>query len=304
MAIQWPLLIFSVLLGCASGIMVFLGIGELKGAFKKVRFPLALVALVLLVVGGIASAFHLGHPDRALYILGNMGSGLSRELFGVGYLFVVTLVYMVLSRKDFPGPTKVFGVLGLIGGVALPLIAGASYLMPARPAWDSFALPLMFLGTGLGMGFVLSAAFVYMKGDAVDRPFAFKLAGIGIICSVATMLIYIIWIAVAPHGDASRSLGRLAAGDLSVMFWLCVVIVGIIAPIVLYLLGRKDVDANAKGATASASSEVSGDGAAASSSKLSIASSLWVALACLVIGSVVLRVIMYVVATSVEQLIY
>lgn len=39
MAVQWPLLIFSVLLGASSGIMIFLGIGEIKGVFKKVRFP-------------------------------------------------------------------------------------------------------------------------------------------------------------------------------------------------------------------------------------------------------------------------
>ena len=39
MAVQWPLLIFSVLLGASSGIMIVLGIGEIKGVFKKVRFP-------------------------------------------------------------------------------------------------------------------------------------------------------------------------------------------------------------------------------------------------------------------------
>ena len=35
MAVQWPLLIFSVLLGASSGIMIFLGIGELKGASRR-----------------------------------------------------------------------------------------------------------------------------------------------------------------------------------------------------------------------------------------------------------------------------
>ena len=33
MDIQWPLLIFSVLLGVTSGCFVFLGVGELKGKF-------------------------------------------------------------------------------------------------------------------------------------------------------------------------------------------------------------------------------------------------------------------------------
>ena len=105
MAVQWPLLVFSVLLGASCGTLVFLGIGEIKGVFKKVRFPLAVCALVLLAVGGCASAMHLGHIDRAFYILGNMGSGLSKELFAVAFVGIMTLIYVILSRKDYPGPT-------------------------------------------------------------------------------------------------------------------------------------------------------------------------------------------------------
>ena len=307
MAVQWPLLIFSVLLGASSGVLVFLGIGEIRGTFKKVRFPLALIALVLLAVGGCASALHLGHIDRALYILGNVGSGLSKELFAVGFTGLMTLIYVILSRKDYPAPTKVFGILAALGGLVLPLVAGASYMMPARPAWDSFALPLMYLGTGLGMGFVLAAAFVFAKGDEADEKLALKLAGIGIVCSVAVMLIYVVWIAVAPYPDATRSIVRLAGGDLAVAFWLGVVVVGIGCPIALTVLARQSFAAK-PGEDADAVGGVEGSGAAtaapAAAAKLSTVNALWATLACLVVGNVVLRIIMYAVATSVEQLIY
>ena len=53
MDIQWPLLIFSVLLGVTSGCFVFLGVGELKGKFKDVRFLGALIAFVCLAVGAV-----------------------------------------------------------------------------------------------------------------------------------------------------------------------------------------------------------------------------------------------------------
>lgn len=314
MAVQWPLLIFSVLLGASSGVLVFLGIGELRGCFKKVRFPLALIALVLLAVGGCASAFHLGHLDRALYILGNVSSGLSKELFAVGFTGIMTLVYVILSRKDYPGPTRVFGLLAALGGLVLPLVAGASYMMPARPAWDSIALPLMYLGTGLGMGFVLSAAYVYFKGDEADEAFALKLALVGVLASVVVTLIYVVWVAVAPFPDPTRSLGRLAAGDLALAFWLGVVIVGIVAPVVLVGLVWKRGATGADGtgadtsATPVASVDASGAAAAApaapTAAKISTPTALWASLGCLVVGSVVLRVIMYLVATSVEQLIY
>ena len=69
MAIQWPLLIFSVLLGITGGIFVFLGAGELKGKFKEVRFIGALIALACLAVGGCVSVLHMGHPERATHLL-------------------------------------------------------------------------------------------------------------------------------------------------------------------------------------------------------------------------------------------
>lgn len=309
MAVQWPLLIFSVLLGASSGIMVFLGIGEIKGVFKKVRFPLALIALVLLAIGGCASALHLGHVDRALYILGNVGSAFSRELFAVGFTGLMTLIYVILSRKDYPGPTKVFGILAAIGGIVLPLVAGASYMMAARPAWDSFALPVMYLGTGIGMGFVLSAAFVYMKGDDADKALSVTLAIVGIICSVAAMLIYVIWIAIAPHPDPTRSIMRLVGGDLAPAFWLGVVLLGIVCPLAAIVLSRKNAASDKAGEDATVVAGVDGSGAAtaaapAVAAKVNTATILWVTLGCLLVSNVVLRVIMYTVATSVEQLIY
>ena len=284
MAIQWPLLIFSVLLSVSSGAMIFAGIGEIKGRFKNVRFILGVVAFAAVAVGGCASAFHLGHPERALHILGNMGSAFSRELFAVGAMAVVSLVYAVLAKKSFEGAAKVFGIIGAVVGVVLPLVAGATYVMAARPVWGTFLLPVMFLGTGVGMGFLLACALVFMKGDEDDKRFALTLALAGVVVMAVAMVLYVAWIAMAPHADESRSIMRLVAGDLALAFWLGVVVVGIVAPIAVAVLVRKKLAAN---------------GAADSAAGM-----LWAALACAIAGNVALRVIMYLVATSVEQFIY
>ncbi len=309
MAVQWPLLIFSILLGASSGIMVFLGVGELKGTFKKVRFPLALAALILLVVGGCASAFHLGNIDRAFHILGNLNSGLSRELFGVGFAFIVLLVYTVLARKDYSGASKVLGVLALIAGIALPLIAGASYMMPARPIWNSATLPLMYLGTGLGLGLVIAAAVACMKGDQKDSGFALKLALTGVAVSIATVIFFVIWMAMAPYPNASRSIDRLISGDLALEFWLGTVGFGMVLPAILVALSMKSA-ANPKptsGATVAVAGAEGGNAGAASATAAGAkqaAGLLWATLICLLIGNVAIRIIMYAMATSVESLIY
>ncbi len=192
--------------------MIFAGIGEIKGRFKNVRFILGVVAFAAVAVGGCASAFHLGHPERALHILGNMGSAFSRELFAVGAMAVVSLVYAVLAKKSFEGAAKVFGIIGAVVGVVLPLVAGATYVMAARPVWDTFLLPVMFLGTGVGMGFLLACALVFMKGDEDDKRFALTLALAGVVVMAVAMVLYVAWIAMAPHADESRSIMRLVAG--------------------------------------------------------------------------------------------
>lgn len=289
MAVQWPLLIFSVLLGVASGAFVFLGIGELTGRFRKVRFVGAVIILACLAVGGIASVFHLGHPERVTHLLGNLGSGLSKELFVVAIMGIVTIAYMVLCHKDYPGATKVLGVIGMVVGIALPLVAGASYLMPARPAWDSFTLPLMYLGAGLGMGMLLMAGLVLLRGDAAEEgSFALKLALAGVIAMVVASIAYVAWIALAPYQVASRSIDCLISGDYALAFWLGVVAAGLAAPAALagmaYVKAGKDEGALAK--------------------PESVAAWLFAACACSAMGAVVLRVIMYGVGTSVESLIY
>lgn len=280
MSVQWPLLLFSVLLGTSSGMLVYLGVHEARGQRARASFMIAVAALVLLGVGGVASTFHLGHPERALHIMGNMGSGLSRELVGVGVTAVVALAYAVCVKMSYASAAKGLGICAIVVGVVLPVIAGSSFMMAARPTWDSVALPIMYLGGGLGLGFTLAAAIVCAKGaEGKEHAFACKLAFAGAVIAAAGALIWVAWVALAPYPDASRSVMRLLAGDVAVLFWLGVVVLGVAAPCALCWMAMRT---DAKRTVA----YVSG------------------AFFCLLAGSVALRVIMYAVATSVQQLIY
>ena len=290
MEIQWPLLIFSVLLGVTSGSFVFLAVGELRGKFRDVRFAGALIALICLAVGGCVSVLHMGHPERATHLLGNLGSGLSKELFVVAIMGIVALIYLVLAKKDYPTASKVSGVLGGVIGLVLPFVAGASYLIAARPAWDSIALPLMFLGAGLALGMTLMCGLVLLRGADDERGFALKLALAGVLIMAVTTVAYVIWIAVAPYQAPTRSIERLIAGDMAVMFWAGVVVIGIVVPVALTALACVQ---STKGA---------GDSGTVQPKQL--ARYLFAACACTAIGAVVIRIIMYGVGTSVEQFIY
>ena len=105
-----------------------------------------------------------------------------------------------------------------------------------------------------------------------------------------TTVAYVVWIAIAPYQAPTRSIDRLISGDLAVMFWAAVVVIGIGGP---GCAGRAGLCAGDEGS---------------GRHRFGRASSwpwyLFGACACTAIGAVVIRIIMYAVGTSVEQFIY
>ena len=91
MAIQWPLVIFSLLAGAGGALLAFVGLSGVLGLAKKARVPAAVGALVLLVVGGCASVAHLAQPANIMAAAANVFSfsGISVELIMLGVNAIV-----------------------------------------------------------------------------------------------------------------------------------------------------------------------------------------------------------------------
>ncbi|WP_270297928.1 DmsC/YnfH family molybdoenzyme membrane anchor subunit [Eggerthella sinensis] len=79
MTIQWSLVLFTVLAGCGAWLFACVAIDEFRGAAAKVRVPASVAAVVLLAVGGIASATHLSHVDRMMAALAHPAPGIFLE---------------------------------------------------------------------------------------------------------------------------------------------------------------------------------------------------------------------------------
>ena len=141
MEIQWPLLIFSVLLGVTSGSFVFLAVGELRGKFREVRFSGALIALICLAVGGCVSVLHMGHPERATHLLGNLGSGCRRSCSSSPSWASSRWCTWCWRRRTTLACRRCSACWEASWAWCCRFVAGSSYLIAARPAWDSIALP-------------------------------------------------------------------------------------------------------------------------------------------------------------------
>ncbi|AJC12353.1 hypothetical protein JI75_06495 [Berryella intestinalis] len=283
METQWSLLLFAVFGGMGMGILTYVSIHVLARMESTLNDKGVIASLALLFVGGACSSSHMGHPDKALYVLSNLESGISQELIAtaIATCASLALLYTLKKKGSSESTRRIVASFALVTSLALPAIMGHAYLMEARPALNTWALPFLFLCNALAMGASAAAllARVFQSGaDELRRSHLWALAGIAAFaCSV---VVWLSAVGVAYEPDYSRSVARIATGDLAPLFWGGVVIAGMVVPFGAHCAAKPDSHATA------------GLGAAA------------LGLTGIFIGSVTVRIVMYAIATSVQSFIY
>jgi anaerobic dimethyl sulfoxide reductase subunit C (anchor subunit) len=273
MSIEWALVFFTLLACLSVGVFAGVAVSEWKGHAQTVRKPGAVFALVALVASGLSSVLHLGHPERIFGALGHPTSGIFLEalMMGLFGLFVV-LYILALRRKAADGVRKGLATVGMVPAVCLAFAVGYTYVMPSRPAWDTLILPLLYLASAAVMGCFAYAGLAARRGDGEnpENPkgrSGGKAALAFLLIQAALTAGYVIYLTLAPHPDATRSAGRVLAGNLAPLFWIGIVIFGLLAP-----------------------------GWLAARAK----SGAWLGLLCVLLGGVAFRVLMFAVGSSVR----
>lgn len=219
MEIQWSLVIFTVLTGAGGWMLAGLAIDEFAATRKmRTKFTAAIVALVLLVVGGCASVTHLSHPENMLNALQHPTSGIFVEALLIGVTAVLVIAMLVALRKGASaGACKILAVLAAVFGVLLSFMAGASYMMDARPAWNTVLLPLAYAGTAAPAGIAAYVACVAASKEEGLRLQGCVLAVCGCVAAVTAAAF-----ALAEGGNQDAT-----------MVWLGAVVVGGMVPAAL-----------------------------------------------------------------------
>jgi anaerobic dimethyl sulfoxide reductase subunit C (anchor subunit) len=235
MEIQWPLVIFSLLAGGGAATLGFAGISEFLGSSKKARSIAGIIALALMVIGGIASVFHLGQPGNFFAAVANLGSlsGVSLELIFLGLTIVVGIVYVVLVNGE-NAASKAVGVVGLVLAVIFAAITGHSYQIEAQLAWNNFGVTASYLFSSFTLGgFVYLATATVFKEDGAQVK---KIALYTLVVAVLQLISFFIF-------GFAVGFDKLDV----VSFWLLAVVVGSLVPIAIAgLFAFKD----SQGATA------------------------------------------------------
>ncbi len=241
MEVQWALVFFTLFTGLGVGLFVAVAVTEWWGKAEAVRFPASVTALVALAVGGISSVLHLGHPERIFGALGHPTSSLFVEMVLMGLTGIGMIVYMVmLKRGSSAGSRKAVATVTAVPAVVLSFSVGNTYVMAARPAWDTIILPLVYVATAAVMGCSALTLFAALKEDAETTKRTAWATLISLAVQVVLVIAYVGYLGSAPFAEESRSVGRVLTGSLAPLFWAGLVLCGLVAPaVVAWLLRSK-----------------------------------------------------------------
>jgi anaerobic dimethyl sulfoxide reductase subunit C (anchor subunit) len=162
---EWPLVVFTLLVQTAAGLVVLAEIAALAGgaAARDLLKYCEACCLGLGVVGLAVSFAHLGAPLHSPYALLNIAhSWLSREI-AVTSLFLAVLVVLVAARFGRPALAGPLAALAAVLGVATVFVMSRVYTIVTVPAWDSPATVVNFAGTALLLGALAAGALLSFR---------------------------------------------------------------------------------------------------------------------------------------------
>ena len=175
---EWALIAFTILSQMSIGAFVVLGIVHFfatrkAGLVEADRLSnYALLAIgPTLVLGLIASLFHLGNPLNAPQAIANLGSSwLSREIFFITAFGVVGAVFALMQWRKLgtPGIRSAVAWLAALLGLAQVYSMAMVYMLPTQPYWNTAATLLAFFATtfllgALAVGAALVATYTYVR---------------------------------------------------------------------------------------------------------------------------------------------
>ena len=256
MELQWPLILFTTLTAWACGVFGGAGVLALKGAGKKSQAALTVASVVLLALGGIAVFFHLQHWERIFNGFGHITSGITQELIAIVVFVVVAVAYFVSLRKSADGGTVPAGLAwaAIVISVVLAAVCAHSYMMPARPAWNSVLEVASIVGAACLMGPATCAVVLSVRGDDAAPCGLPAVVGsaVGAVCTAAYAAFMQMsggaFTQVGNYFDPTHPTKAMAdvgavAGDQAALLWVGAVVVGAIVPVVCCAIAKRKGEA-------------------------------------------------------------
>ena len=242
---RWGVATYLALVGLGAGGYVVGVLADFRGAewANLAKYGIAL-GFPCCALAGLTKLGQLGNPSaawRAWMRPGTSwiarGSLLLMAFMGLSFLSFVLWIWPSTMLEESEGLRRLIGFLGGLTGVAMLLYTGI-LLTAARPIafWSTAMVPLLFFLSGLAagvFGIVLIATIAGVEfGDQLQ-----KLTQAGVVLAVIKGLAVGVYLQSSHRvSEARASVARVVGGELKALFWVGVVLVGLVGPVLFGLL--------------------------------------------------------------------
>lgn len=252
----WEIPVYLFLGGMVAGILVLTGYFLFMGRHKSTNctcYYMPIVSFVLLSLGMFALFLDLEHKLYVwrLYTTFEIASPMSWGSWILILIYPVIMINMLLKPHDLLTKRipkikelsqklndndkllKNIGIVNIILGSLLGLYTGVLLSsLGARPLWSSSILWLLFLTSGLSG----AAAFIHMIAkEKYERELLAKADNLFIIFEIFIIAMMFIGLLTASEVHAGSAL-LLLNGEYASFFWVFVVGIGLVIPLVIQLL--------------------------------------------------------------------
>jgi formate-dependent nitrite reductase membrane component NrfD len=190
--------------------------------------------LIIAVVKGGAHLVYLGKPLRFWRIITRPNtSWLARGIIFVFTFIFFTAVQLALSYW-LPGSAAEIAFKALAGIAALAVMVYTGFVLntvKSVPFWNSTLLPLLFVLCGVLGGFGLSVIIALNGGNIALS--AAETGSRWLLIVNAVLIIVYLWAAANREATGKKSVTEQMRGSLAPVFWIGIVLLGIIIPLVI-----------------------------------------------------------------------
>jgi|Deesub1362A_J573_1020465.scaffolds.fasta_scaffold02025_6 formate-dependent nitrite reductase membrane component NrfD len=232
----WEIALYIFLGGVGSGALITAAVTLLLGKETKIARAGAYLAPPLLIVGSVLLLLDLAGIKamlRAMLVPLTFTNITTSWMARGAWILLVTLLvaiafaYSLATDKRY---SRTLALLALPLGIATALYTGL-LLKGARfvPLWNSGELPLLFLTSALTTGIAATLLLASVKEYSKLRGFLAALLVLLLIEAIEVPLYFFI---IGEQGDiAVKSASAILSGAYSIAFWLVLMFLGIIIPI-------------------------------------------------------------------------
>lgn len=189
------------------------------------------IGLLLLILDAEAG---LKHPFRFIYLLTNFKSVMTIGTYFIGMFMMVGMYFAVMEymKKE---ANKMIEYVGIFLAIGTAMYTGFLIgIVHSVPLWNTTILPFLFVVSALSAGIAATIlASSIINRQEVSQMIAVKKIHLILLFAEILLLFTMLLITSSTNEVAASSVALLLTGKYTWLFWIGLVIIGLVIPIVL-----------------------------------------------------------------------